>query len=354
MLHAHPFRAAAVVADDLALVVLVEPVAEKSHDVAAVEAGDCAADQLRIDRGEGFRRVKHRVGGPLRLEGGPIVVEPQPAKHGGVGGMNLPRSGGQRLGPVGLEHSVEHLLGFGKILDPGEAVVVARVGHALFVHPSREPLATIHAHLDREGKPGLHVRGHEAEPPVDPVMVEELAFAVPRGHFEDFLFAVAVNLERPTRLDARQDADKSVGNAVFAGDPPGIIVLANAGRTKVVDGASRRFGSFQGGLDELIGHGLSVIAEILQQRANSGEIGGHAAGISEHPQRAAKNETVPTTQHPDDMVRVFWYKSVHGVPSLWANVSVQKHLPHNRGNAFFYPFWLRLRRAVFLLVAGPG
>ena len=63
------------------------------------------------------------------------MVEPQPAKHGGVGGMNLPRSGGQHLGPVGAQPSVEHLLGFGKILDPGEAVVVTHVGHALFVHP---------------------------------------------------------------------------------------------------------------------------------------------------------------------------------------------------------------------------
>ena len=272
--------------------------AEESHDVAAVETGDGAAGQLWIDGGEGLGGVEHRVGGPLRLEGGPIVMEPQPAKHAGMGRMNLACGRGQRLGPVGLEHAVKHLLGFGDILDPGEAVVVAGVGHASLVHASSEPLAAVHAHLQGKGKPGLNSRGHEAEPPVDPVMVEKLALAIPGKQFQDFLFAVAVNLERPTRFDARQHADQSVGNPVLPGDLPGVIVLANAGRLKILDGAIRHFGSLQRRLDQMIGHGLSVVAKILQQRANPGEIGCHPARVGKHPQRARERPGGPIHSTP--------------------------------------------------------
>ena len=70
--------------------------------------------------------------------------------------------------------------------------------------------------------------------------------------------------------------------------------------------------------DQLIRHGLSVFAKILQQPANPGKIRGHPARKRQHPQGAAKDQPVPSAQHPDDVIRVLWYKSVHGVPLLWA------------------------------------
>ena len=250
--------------------------------------------------------------------------------------MHLPGRGVEYLGPIGLVHGVKHFLRLGKILDPRKAVVVARVGHAFFVHAASEPFPAVHAHLDGKGKPGLNPRRHEAEPPIDPIVIEKLAFAISGNQFEHLLFAVAINLEGPARLDTRQHANQAVGDSVAIGDLSSVPVLANAGRLQVLDGPACRFRSLQRRLDQLFGHGLCVVSEILQQGADSGEIAGHSAGEGEHPQRASKNQPIPSAQHPDDMIRVFWYKSVQGVPPLWANVSVQKHLPHNRRNARFF------------------
>jgi hypothetical protein len=175
------------------------------------------------------------------------------------------------------------------------------------------------------------------ELPVDPVMVKELAFADPVAQFQHLHLAVAVDLEGAARLDARQYADQAVGNPVLAGDLPGIVVLANAGRIEVVHRPGRGFGALQRGLDEPICHGLGVVAEILQQYAHPREIPGHSFREGKQPQRAAKNQPVPSAQHPDDMIRVFWYKSIHGVPLLWANVFATHIYLITGGAPFFYP-----------------
>ena len=220
-------------------------------------------------------------------------------------GLHLPGRGVEYLGPIGLVHGVKHFLRLGKILDPRKAVVVASVGHAFFVHAASEPFPAVHAHLDGKGKPGLNPRRHEAEPPINPIVIEKLAFAISGNQFEHLLFAVAINLEGPARLDTRQHANQAVGDSVAIGDLSSVPVLANAGRLQVLDGPACRFRSLQRRLDQLFGHGLCVVSEILQQGADSGEIAGHSAGEGEHPQRASKNQPIPSAQHPDDMIRVF-------------------------------------------------
>ena len=91
------------------------------------------------------------------------------------------------------------------------------------------------------------------------------------------------------------------------------------------------------GLNELIRHGVGVIAKILQKHTYSREITGHSLGIAKHTQRAAKDQSVPSAQHPDDMIRVFWYKSIHGVPLWRVNVSATHIYLITGGTPFFHP-----------------
>ena len=136
-------------------------------------------------------------------------------------------------------------------------------------------------------------------------MVKKLAFPIPGDHFKDLLFAVAINLKRPTRLDTRQHADQSLGNALVQSNVSGVFVLANLWRTRIFDRTSFGLRALQRGLNQLIGYRLGMFAKILQQHSSPREVGRHAPGKRKHPQRPTKDNTIPTAQLPGDVIRVF-------------------------------------------------
>jgi len=100
------------------LITPVGTLAQEPQDVAATEGGDGAADKLWVDPGQGVGRRECRVGGPLRLEGRPVIRHPQSTKHPPVRGIQSSGHHVEHSWPVDLVHAVHDRLGLGEIVDP--------------------------------------------------------------------------------------------------------------------------------------------------------------------------------------------------------------------------------------------
>ena len=133
VLDADAFRSIPVIADHLARVAWIGAFSQEPHHVAAGEGRDGSPDKGRIDLGQSTFRCERQIRGPFGLVARPIVRHVQAAKHRAVGGIQPLGHAIQCLRPPDRLHPIHQLLGLGKVIDPGEAVVVALVIHAGFV-----------------------------------------------------------------------------------------------------------------------------------------------------------------------------------------------------------------------------
>jgi len=132
----------------------------------------------------------------------------------------------QQARPVRSQLFVEERLRAAPILDPGKTVIPPLVAHADAVHLSRQPLPTIHAHMNGKREPGLQTHIDQADVRVIEVMVVVQALAWFATQFEFLLRAVGTYFVRPATLNTLEDADQPLVNAVPLGDfpSPGFLV----------------------------------------------------------------------------------------------------------------------------------
>ena len=196
---------------------------------------DGVAGEPRIDRGEIGGGRKDDVGRILALPLAPIVRPQIPAGPAIEPRHHAPRPRGEQRGPVEGRQLVAVALRARKLGDRGEAIVTLRVGDAGAGQPPREPLATIHIHVDGQRQPRLHPHVHEAERPVDVIEIEMQALAFAGDRVDLFADAIPMDVVRATRFDARQHTDQAVGDAVARHDRAGDGFFAGGGGGHILE-----------------------------------------------------------------------------------------------------------------------
>src|SRR2546427_4253051 len=158
--------------------------------------------------------------------------------------------------PADAQLPIHQLLGFADILDPRETVIVTAIAHALLVHPPRQPFPTVEADLDGKRKPRLDSGAHPAELVINPVVIEEQAFA-PTAHQVQFLFLfVALDVEAHAGFDAGHNGDKSVGDPILGCNLSGQLILIRLRGWHVYDGTILDLGGLAGCVFESFRHRL--------------------------------------------------------------------------------------------------
>src|SRR5207244_12160858 len=98
-----------------------------------------------------------------------------------------------------------------------------------------QPLAAVEADLDRERKPGLDARMHEAEQRMDLVVVQVQALAAARLEIDELALALPHDLVAQAGLDGADPADQALADPVGPSDLARHRLLAHPARRQVAD-----------------------------------------------------------------------------------------------------------------------
>jgi len=292
-------------ADDLAGETAVQFSSEEGHDILGAEAEGGVLQQIFIQRFQHLPAGEHDVGGVLGLVSNPVVLHAtQQTFHQGIG---LAGKAGEEAGPGEFLKTVGQPLCAGGVIDPDERVRNTLVGDVVRIHLSGQPVVTVQADLDSEGKPGLKTDVHESENGIDEIEVEAETFS----RSIDYGWAVLPidELETLAAFEDGEDADQPGGDSVLAGD------------------CSRQFffpdwsGEIPVGTVGFRGHVLGVLFqaggmfrdeafEVSEEESLSGEKVLHAFGVTDRQVSFEKN-SVKGRQNAGDFGRMFLDEVVH-------------------------------------------
>ena len=105
-------------------------------------------------------------------------------------------------------------------------------------------------------------------------------------------------------LHRTQHADQALGDVISVGDLEGECFFVGPGRRQVLVGPSGGLDSCQGGLDEFRGLVQGVLLEVLHENPDMRQIGIHSGQVGDQAKSSAKNDAVPTTQNPYNVLLV--------------------------------------------------
>ncbi len=217
------------------------------------------------------------------------------------------------LTPGGTVQLVHQVLSPCKIADPGEAVVTTPVGQVFLIHLPGQPFAAVHPHLNRKGKPGLNATAHESEIGIVPVMVQVHALALKQLQIQCLVLAILTKLVGHAGLDRAKNTDQSLLDAVAGGDIQSDLLFIGSAGMQVHIGSTGLFGLGHRGLDQLRRLVQGVLLEILHENAPIRQVGTHPRQVGHQTKGPAKNDAVPATQNPYNVLGVLLDERVHGI-----------------------------------------
>jgi hypothetical protein len=156
--------------------------------------------QTRVQAVEILSGTEGEVDGPFALKGRPVVTSRIHLEDLVMDRVQRRRDVVQQCRPRNPELLIHELLRLRPVVDPGKAVVLARVGDASLDHLAGEPLPAVHTNLNRKREPRLNARVQETENGMNNVVIQEHALA--DTGLEVFGLPVAVDLKGAARFDA--------------------------------------------------------------------------------------------------------------------------------------------------------
>src|SRR6266566_4487869 len=235
------------------------------------------------------------------------------------------------------------------VFHPGKAVVLPHKPQARGRHLPGQPLPSVQADLDGEGKPSLNARVHETPAGMNRVVVKKQTFSPTLHQVQLLRLAIAVDLKTPTELHRGQDANQPLANAVLGGDLPRQGFFVRLRGSQVLDGPPPLDRFRQRSLLQPLAHLLDVATEVLPQNLVHRQVSVHAVDVGKGPQRPSKNQSVKPRKYSRNLISVFCDKLLHGVsvPPRMRGLWITNTSYRNR-DAFL--IWLRLCRAVSSVV----
>jgi len=272
---------------------------------------------------------------------GPIVIGPVGGQHFFVGRVDAVGNLVEDRRPWGSQLGIHQGLGFGKVFDPGEAVIFALVGQADPIHLAGQPFPAIEADLDGEREPALDSGMHETKDRIDPVMVEKQAFTPAGLEFQFLGLPVPMQFIALTGFHGSQDADQAFFDPILLGDLSGYFFFVGLRGIQVHQGAFLALGLGAGGRLQLGTLLLREFTEVFQEDPHMPEVIQHSTLHRQNSQSAPQDQTVEPAQMTDDIFFVLLYKFVHGVLLGVGFVGDSNHIP--RVTPFSIPKNIALR-----------
>src|SRR5262249_50223795 len=163
--------------------------------------------------------------------------------------------------------ALSQLLGFGRIVQLGQGVVVLYEADPCLVKLSCQPVMAVDVDLGGEGEPGLHAHVTQAELWIKEEEVQHTL--LPPGEGQPRGALAVEELDGAAGLHAAQHADQPLAQTAVADGLPNDVLLAVA-TLEVVVGGTVLLGEGFGVGDELLGFIFEEAEEVLA---------GHAEGV---------------------------------------------------------------------------
>src|SRR6266487_2694646 len=350
VLDADPFLTLPQIADHFAVKALRDlstrrkASAQIAHHVLAAQGGQGVVQQPRVEVPERRGTSEDHIRGPLALVGGPVIAGLEGTEDRFVRRVQLSGDLVQPARPLYSQLRIQQSLRVGPVFHPGKAVVLPHKLQARGRHLPGQPLPSVQADLDGEGKPSLNARVHETPAGMNRVVVKKQAFSPTLRQVQLLRLAIAVDLKTPTELHRGQDANQPLANALLGGDLPRQGFLVRLRGSQVLDGSPQLDRFRQRSLLQLLAHLLHVATEVLPQNLVHRQVSVHAVDVGKGPQRPSKNQSVKPRKYSRNLISVFCDKLLHGVsvPPRMRGLRITNTSYRNRA-AFF--IWLRLCRA---------
>ena len=112
-----------------------------------------------------------------------------------------------------------------------------------------------------------------------------------------------MDLERPARLDALEDANQPFADTVSRCDLDGFLFLADIAAGQVDDRPLLLAGRLQRRFDQLAGLSLHVVFEVLVQNTAGREVACHSLSRGDLPQMPTKDQPIKAVQDAPDQSR---------------------------------------------------
>ena len=312
------------------------PPAQEPQNVLTAELLDGVIHQPGINGLEALGVFEHHVSGIFALPDAPVVAAQVQAAVESNPGIDPAGQGVQKAGPTAPGQAVEDALGSWQVFDAGETVVALFVLDAGPVHLSGQPFASVEAHLDGERQPGLQPYVHQAELAVDEIEIQVQALAHGGDQSQLPGFSVPTNRVGLAGLDAGQDADQPLFDAVLLHDLASEVLFGEAGGRQITKGAPLLAGQSLGVLLEPTGEPFGERAEVLVQDVLARQEDVHSVTIADGPQGSPKEHAVETRQYACDAALMPLQKTLHDDPP--ADVFCQNNHARNRLGRHFSPF----------------
>src|SRR6266567_5233967 len=351
VLDADPFLTLPQIADHFAVKALRDlstrrkASAQIAHHVLAAQGGQGVVQQPRVEVPERRGTSEDHIRGPLALVGGPVIAGLEGTEDRFVRRVQLSGDLVQPARPLYSQLRIQQSLRVGPVFHPGKAVVLPHKLQARGRHLPGQPLPSVQADLDGEGKPSLNARVHETPAGMNRVVVKKQAFSPTLRQVQLLRLAIAVDLKTTAELHRGQDANQPLANALLGGDLPRPGFLVRLRGSQVLDGSPQLDRFRPRSLLQLLAHLLHVATEVLPQNLVHRQVSVHAVDVGKGPQRPSKNQSVKPRKYSRNLISVFCDKLLHGVsvPPRMRGLWITNTSYRNR-DAFL--IWLRLFRAV--------
>src|SRR6266700_4519208 len=352
VLDADPFLTLPQIADHFAVKALRDlstrrkASAQIAHHVLAAQGGQGVVQQPRVEVPERRGTSEDHIRGPLALVGGPVIVGLEGTEDRFVRRVQLSGALVQPARPLYSQLRIQQSLRVGPVFHPGKAVVLPHKLQARGRHLPGQPLPSVQADLDGEGKPSLNARVHETPAGMNRVVVKKQAFSPTLHQVQLLRLPIAVDLKTPAELHRRQDGNQPLANALLGGDLPRQGFFVRLRGSQVLDGPPPLDRFRQRSLLQPLAHLLDVATEVLPQNLVHRQVGVHAVDVGEGPQGPSKDQSVEPGKYSRNLISVFCDKLLHGVsvPPPMCGLWITNTSYRNR-DAFL--IWLRLCRAVY-------
>src|SRR5262249_14966295 len=144
--------------------------------------------------------------------------------------------------------------------------------------------------------PGLQAQVAEPQLGVQEVEVVVLALGRVAAQLQALGLGVGPDLEGEAGLDAAEDAEQPLGDAVGRGDGQGAVLLALGAAGQVDDGPAVLLGQAEGGGADGVGQPQGEVLEVLEQDLGLPEVGLQAADVGQEAQAAAEADAVQAAE----------------------------------------------------------
>jgi hypothetical protein len=202
--------------------------------------------------------------------------------------------------PVGIELIIHQALGQLGIAQPCEAVVRAFEALALAQQLSGKPLPSVDADLNVEREPGLDAGVHEAEPWIEPVVIEMKALARMEPQSAFVTIGRTLVFERHARFDGLEHTDQPLLDRIFSQHFPRQLLFVHACRLEKRDRSVLSLRLCQGCLLDLFRRSKSELLEVQKLDLRILKQEPHTVMPHQRLQDAVKDHSVESREHTSD------------------------------------------------------